>query len=575
MPDDTSGRIMRWLCLGVSTLPACYLSTYIFGFASPLPVHDQWDVVPFIVSMKEGRPSLSLLTQFSNEHFIVIPRLIFAVLACLFTWDNRLECWVTFVFTIISFGLLCWVAVKAEPKGEWVAHVALIPISFFLFSTSQWQNWLWGFQLAWPIPVLALIAATACFSLSQRFSVRLSASLLATLVAALSMGSGFLVPLILSAVLLGQYLAHRNRETLVDLALATALFGLSLSFQVPHLPNSRMYNFNFWGVLRGFCLVLANPFLDLSLAAPDHLARSLLLTILISLVLISFFVWLVLSGRKSAEFNSPLNSMGFALASWAILSSAMVASARGGLGLEGLAQSRYISYAVLLPVGLTLMSVARFLLFPTTFSSRYICWAWIYISIALAAWSLHSEPARLRWGGALHGVYEPIFSLLKIAPVFPEDAELSRVITRADRTELIKEVSQHRLIRGMIPPIRRIPARMLVVNDEVGNIDKVTDQLQGGMDIEGWAALPWKHQVPDASFVGTLNEDGSVDLLAPILIHKNRPDIQALGRPSESGWQLHLPGVSSQRNIVLVAYEWTTNKFYRKPIPIRAAPHNL
>src|SRR6266436_545299 len=113
MREKNSGRIMRWLCLGVSTLPVFYLSMFVYRFASPLPVHDQWDVVPFIVSMKEGRPSLSLLTQFSNEHFIVIPRLIFAVLACLFTWDNRLECWVTFVFTIISFGLLCWVAVKA------------------------------------------------------------------------------------------------------------------------------------------------------------------------------------------------------------------------------------------------------------------------------------------------------------------------------------------------------------------------------------------------------------------------------------------------------------------------------
>jgi hypothetical protein len=555
--------------------PALYLASFIGSFASPLPVHDQWDVVPFIVSMKEGRPSLSLLAQFHGEHLMVIPNLFFAVLACLFTWDNRPECWVTFLFTVVIFSLLCRVAVKAAAKGERIAHVALIPISLFLFGTNQWQNWLWGFQLAWPIPVLALIAATAYLSLSSRLPVRLSVILSATAVAALSTGSGFLVPLILSAILLRQYLAHRNRKTLVEPVLAAALFVASLIFQILHLPNSRMYNFNFWGVFRGFCLVLANPFPDLSLAAPDHLARSLLLTILISLVLISFFVCLVLSGRKSAEFNSPLNSMGFALASWAILSSAMVASARGGLGLEGLAQSRYISYAVLLPVGLTLMSVARLLLFPTTFSSRYICRAWIYISIALAGWSLYSEPARLRWGRALHDVYEPIFSLLKIAPVFPVHAELSRVITRGDRTELIKEVSQHRLIRGMIPPFRRIPERMLVVDDKVGNIDKVTDHFQGGVDIEGWAALPWKHEVPDASFVGTLNEDGSVDLLAPILIHKNRPDIQALGGSSESGWELHLPVISYQGNIVLIAYDWASTKFYRKPIPIRTAPHNL
>jgi hypothetical protein len=577
MREKNSGRTMRWLCLGVSALPVFYLSVFVYRFASPLPVHDQWDVVPFIVSMKEGRPSLSLLMHFHNEHLMVIPRLFFAVLACLFTWDNRLECCVTFVLTVMIFSLLCRVTVKAAAKGERIAYVALIPISLFLFGTNQWQNWLWGFQLAWPIPVLALIASVAYLSRSSRFAVRLAIIVLATAIAVLSMGNGLLVPLILSVILLRQYLAHRNGKTLLELGLAVALVVVSLTLLISH---SEMYDFNFEGVLRGICLVLANPFLDLSLSAPDQLARSLVLTISISLLLASFFIWLVLRGRKNEGFDSPLYSIGFALASWAILNSVMIASARWGLGLEVLVQSRYISYAVLLPVGLTLMSAAILLRPQTMLRSDYICRVWIYISIALAAWSLSSEPARLRWGRALHDVYEPIFSLLRIAPVFPADAELSRVITRAgrpraDRTELIKEVSQHRLIRGMIPPMRRIPAGMLVINDKVGNIDKVTNALENGMDIEGWTALPWKHEVPDASFVGNLNEDGSVDLLAPILIHKNRPDIQALGAPSESGWKLHLPGVASQRNIVLVAYDWTTNKFYRKPTPIRTGPHNL
>jgi len=134
MREKNSGRTMRLLCLSVSTLPVLYLSMFIYRFASPLPVHDQWDNVPFIVSMKEGRTSLSLLVRFHVEHLPVIPRLFFAVLACLFTWDNRLECWVTFVFTVMIFSLLCWVAVKAAAKGERIAYVALdsdIPLSLW------------------------------------------------------------------------------------------------------------------------------------------------------------------------------------------------------------------------------------------------------------------------------------------------------------------------------------------------------------------------------------------------------------------------------------------------------------
>ena len=245
MRENNSGRTMRLLCLGVSTLPVLYLSMFIYRFASPLPVHDQWVNVPFIVSMKEGRTSLSLLVQFHDVHLIVIPRLFYAVLACLFTWDNRLECWVTFVFTVVSFSLLCRVAVKAAAKGERIAHVALIPISLFLFGTNQWQNWLVGWGLAWQIPVLALIASIASLSRSNRLAVHLTVIILATAVAVLSLGNGLLVPLILSVILLRQYLAHRNGKTLLELAVAVALVVVSLSLLISHIshrPHSPMYS---------------------------------------------------------------------------------------------------------------------------------------------------------------------------------------------------------------------------------------------------------------------------------------------------------------------------------------------
>ena len=51
MREKNIGRIVRWLCLGVSIFPPFYLSTFVYRFASPLTVHDSWDAVPFIVSM--------------------------------------------------------------------------------------------------------------------------------------------------------------------------------------------------------------------------------------------------------------------------------------------------------------------------------------------------------------------------------------------------------------------------------------------------------------------------------------------------------------------------------------------
>src|SRR5664279_41865 len=133
-----------WLlaALGVSAIPVLFLACYVYSFACALPINDQWSVAHFIVSVKEGHPSLPLLFSYHNEHLIVIPRLLFAGLALLFTWDNRAECWVTFLFIATFFGLLCRVVLKGRKKGEIMGLIALVLAAVFLFSTTQWQNWL-------------------------------------------------------------------------------------------------------------------------------------------------------------------------------------------------------------------------------------------------------------------------------------------------------------------------------------------------------------------------------------------------------------------------------------------------
>ncbi len=222
------GAVLVALC--ASAIPILYLAYYIYSFSSALPVNDQWDVAPFIVSVKEGHLNLRQLFHFHNEHFIVIPRLLFAGLALLFTWDNRAECWLTFVFVATTFGLLCRLVLKGRERDEIVGLVALVVAAAFLFSTTQWQNWLWGFQLAWPIPVLALTAAISSLSRSRGSIVTGMVITAATMVAVLSMGSGFMVPLILFVILGGRYLRNRDRRILPCLILCGCLTALSVGF---------------------------------------------------------------------------------------------------------------------------------------------------------------------------------------------------------------------------------------------------------------------------------------------------------------------------------------------------------
>ncbi len=105
-------------------------------------------------------------------------------------------------------------------------------------------------------------------------------------------------------------------------------------------------------------ILLANPFLDYTRSVPGSPSLFLLFAFVISVVLIALFIWFSVRGYRANAFETPLFSTGFALAAWALLNVTTIALARANLGFEGLAQSRYISYAVLLPVGLSLMAVA-------------------------------------------------------------------------------------------------------------------------------------------------------------------------------------------------------------------------
>lgn len=561
------GLLLVALC--ASAIPVLYLAYYVYAFSSALPVNDQWNVADFIVSMKEGHPNLSLLFSFHNEHLIAIPRLLFLGLAMLFTWDNRAECWLTFVFVALTFSLLCRVALKGRPRDGMAGLAALALLAFFLFSTTQWQNWLWGFQLAWPIPVLALTATIPSLYWNRGSILTGVVIVTATVVAILSMGSGFMVPLILFVILSGRYLRSRDPRILSWLILSGCLSVLSVGFSLANKPQGAgIIHFGI-SFVRGIAILLANPFLDYTRSMPESSSIFFWAASLISILLITFFICLSVCGYKTNAFETPLFATGFALAAWAFLSVTTIALARANLGFEGLAQSRYISYAVLLPVGLLLIAVDLLRRKDLRDGGKGLCRTWILLAVGLAALSLRGEASRLQWGRDMRGTYSALSEFVKVAPVFPVDTELRKICLLDNRQAVFDAVARNRLIRGMVPPGKHVPASMIQMHEPIGNIDAIVP-TESGSDLTGWCGFFDARGIPDAVFLGTPNADGSVELLAPILErHLIRSDVSAKGGPMQSGWHLRLPGGNAGETVTLLAYDWSSNKFYRSAADMR------
>lgn len=558
----TRQRRALLIALCTSAIPVLYLAYFIYSFGSAIPVNDQWDVAPFIVSASEGHLNLRQLFQFHNEHLIAIPRLLFAGLALLFTWDNRAECWLTFVFVATTFGLLCRVVLKGSERAEGAGLVTLVVAAVFLFATTQWQNWLWGFQLAWPIPVLVLTAVIPSLHRSRGSIVAAGSIIGATIVAALSMGSGFMVPLILFVILVVRYLHNRDQRIVPGMILCGCLTALSVGFLLANRPGRSGPIHLGMNSFQGIAILLANPFFDCTRSGPGSLGLFFLFASIVSVVLIALFLCFSVRGYQTDGFEIPLFSTGFALASWGVLSVTTIALARGQLGFEGLAQSRYISYAVLLPVGLLLMAVALLQGGESRAGGIRLCRAWIFLAMGLAAVSLCRESSRLQWGHDMHATYSTLSEFLRVAPAFPIDTELRKICLRDDRIRVINSVAQNRLIRGMVPPGKHIPASMVKI-ELIGNIDAVVP-MESGSDLIGWCGFLDPRGIPDAVFLGTLNANGSAELVSPILeFHRLRPDIAAKGGPLQSGWHLHLPPEYAGKTVALFAYDWSRNTFYR------------
>jgi hypothetical protein len=104
---------------------------------------------------------------------------------------------------------------------------------------------------------------------------------------------------------------------------------------------------------------------------------------------------------------------------------------------------------------------------------------------------------------------------------------------------------------------------MVQMHEMIGFIDAIM-RTESGTELTGWCAFFDARKIPDAVFLATPNPDGSVELLAPVLERDGlRPDVAAKGGPLQCGWHLHLPPEYTGGTVTLLAYDWSSNKFYR------------
>ncbi len=148
-------------------LPAIWLCALVFRYGVDVPLVDQWHFVSVLEKHRNGALRFVDLAAFHNEHPFLFPRLTMLALARLTDWNIRCELALSIALAVICCStVVLFVSRSFRALDRRVPQILFPTVSLAIFSLSQWENWLWGWQLGVFLNVLAAVIGLIVLSSS-------------------------------------------------------------------------------------------------------------------------------------------------------------------------------------------------------------------------------------------------------------------------------------------------------------------------------------------------------------------------------------------------------------------------
>ena len=154
-----------WLLL-LALLPALYQLFAVIHYGVDLPFMDDWAIAPMLVRFNEGTLTVGDLFRQQVEHRQFFPNMVFVALGWLTDWDVRYAMLCSFLLALLVFFSIRSLGESTliEFSARW-RNAILILAALLVFSPKQYDNWLFGIQLVYYVPVACV---TACLVIARR-----------------------------------------------------------------------------------------------------------------------------------------------------------------------------------------------------------------------------------------------------------------------------------------------------------------------------------------------------------------------------------------------------------------------
>jgi len=491
-------------------IPFLALLLFVASFGVNVPFWDEWETVTLFEKVYTGTVSFWDLFVQHNEHRIFFPRLVFIALAFISKWNLKYEMYFNVFLAAVTFIAMYKISqLTKQNKHSSSAHLTNILTCLLVFSLLQYENWLWGFQIAWFLVNSCLVIATLIIALSQNFTNRIYLAVILCFIASLSSAHGLLtwislIPAIAS--LDGSYKQRRNRIALWILCFATTCGIYFIGYQKPNDTPSMFF-------LIKEPLAAANYFFTL-LGSP--VVQNIVVSPIAGIIIFSIYLFLVAHFLKNDQSKLKWN---LEVASWvsiglfAVLFSFMTTVGRAGFGVEQAMSSRYTTPSLLLVI--SIIHLLRLALSGNSFIVGIITGTLLITSISATTQGSLLQLQRKTNENCLELVNFLEGSPDCLAGLFPSTSTLRTLAKKLERVgfrEFPKDI-------GFIPE----PDKLHGYFDfpPTGNTTS-TSSKRGSLNAIGWAILPDSLRAANTVL---FSHDSNKTFFANTVVNLESPDV--------------------------------------------------
>ncbi|MET0649494.1 MAG: hypothetical protein ABW208_23025 [Pyrinomonadaceae bacterium] len=337
------------LCAAVAA--ACAPAWLILRYGVDVPYSDQWNIAHFFEKSARGALTLADLYAQQNEYRQLFPHALFVALGRLTGWNVRYEMFVSLLLAcFVAYGV--W-RLGARTFADPLRRGLLFLLASLLnFSAIQYDNWLFGVQVVYFVPI-ACVVAGLLFAYSEKTGTTAAVVACACLsvVSTFSSANGLVAWLVLPPALLAARPALRASVWrwlplwCAGAALCAAVYVYDYQRPGSHPETSEAVRHPF-EALAYFVAYLGGPLAAWRYPLAVALAVGASALVLSALVLAYLF-------RHRADDGLVRRSMPWAvLGAYSLVTGVLVTVGRVGFGVGHATTTRYAAFSLYLLVAL-------------------------------------------------------------------------------------------------------------------------------------------------------------------------------------------------------------------------------